>query len=90
MGGERASREHVHRNRARWDVEARDYVAAGERAWAREEPTWGIWRVPESQLRILPASLASKSAIELGAPACGPIPIAGFPRRRASCAGAAS
>jgi len=34
--------EHVRRNRVRWNAEARNYVAGAERAWAREEPTWGI------------------------------------------------
>jgi hypothetical protein len=65
---DRAPREHVQQNRARWDVEARDYVKAGETAWAREEPAWGVWRVAESQLHVLPDDLAGKDAIELG---CG-------------------
>jgi len=30
--------EHVARNRAHWDNLAPQYVEAGERAWAREEP----------------------------------------------------
>jgi SAM-dependent methyltransferase len=60
--------EHVRRNRATWDEWARDYVAAGERGWAQEEPDWGIWGVPESRLGVLPDDLAGKDAIELG---CG-------------------
>ena len=60
--------EHVARNRAYWDDLAQQYVEAGERAWAQEVPTWGIWRVPEAELQIFPEQLAGKDAIELG---CG-------------------
>jgi len=76
---DREPREHVGRNRARWDVEAKDYVAGGERSWAREEPAWGIWRVPESQLGVLPADLADKDAIELG---CGTAYVSAWLVRR--------
>jgi len=71
--------EHVRRNRARWNAEARNYVASGERAWAREEPTWGIWRVPESQLGLLPKHLAGKAGIELG---CGTAYVSAWLARR--------
>jgi SAM-dependent methyltransferase len=60
--------EHAARNRAAWDRWAADYVETGERNWAAEEPTWGIWDVPEAQLRMLPDDLAGRDAIELG---CG-------------------
>jgi SAM-dependent methyltransferase len=79
--GDREPREHVHRNRARWDMEARDYVAAGERAWARDEPTWGIWRVAESELHVLPERLRGKDAIELG---CGTAYVSAWLARRES------
>lgn len=59
--------EHVRRNRAAWDGWATRYVEAGEESWQRDEPVWGIWGVPESQLRVLP-ELAGMDAIELG---CG-------------------
>jgi SAM-dependent methyltransferase len=60
--------EHVARNRAHWDEWAHDYVATGERHWASNEPNWGIWDVPEAQLRMLPEDPAGLDAIELG---CG-------------------
>lgn len=60
--------DHVAGNRAFWDNEAANYVAAGERNWATDEVSWGIFSVPESQLRLLPNDLAGKDAIELG---CG-------------------
>jgi SAM-dependent methyltransferase len=60
--------EHVARNRAQWDTWAHDYVETAERRWADDEPSWGIWGVPESQVRMLPADLSGLDAIELG---CG-------------------
>ena len=71
--------EHVRRNRDRWNKEAPSYAAAGARAWARAEPTWGIWRVPESSLHVLPKDLAGKAAIELG---CGTAYISAWLARR--------
>jgi SAM-dependent methyltransferase len=71
--------EHVLRNRACWDARAADYVAAGERGWARTEPTWGIWRVPESTLGLLPPDLAGRDAIELG---CGTAYVSAWMARR--------
>jgi SAM-dependent methyltransferase len=71
--------EHVRRNRARWNAEARNYAAGGERAWARAEPTWGIWRVPESRLGVLPKTLAGRAGIELG---CGTAYVSAWLARR--------
>jgi SAM-dependent methyltransferase len=60
--------EHVRRNRAHWDEWAHDYAETAERNWAQDEPTWGVWGVPESQLRMLPEDGSGLEAIELG---CG-------------------
>ena len=60
--------EHVQRNRAMWDEWAQRFAAAGARAWAENIPTWGIWSVPESEVRMFPDDLAGKDVIELG---CG-------------------
>ena len=60
--------EYVQRNRVYWDAQAARYVEAGRRAWMRDEPRWGVYGVPESQLHVLPADLAGKDAIDLG---CG-------------------
>jgi SAM-dependent methyltransferase len=59
--------EHVRRNRAHWDRLSVEYAAYGRRAWARDEPTWGIWGVPERDLRVVP-EVDGKDVIELG---CG-------------------
>lgn len=59
---------HVARNREQWDLWASDYVEAGRRNWAAEEPTWGVWGAPESQVGMLPQDLVDRGTIELG---CG-------------------
>jgi SAM-dependent methyltransferase len=68
LGGVSEPSDHVARNRAQWDRWAAEYEAPGERHRAQEEPSWGIWGVPESQLGLLPSDLAGVDAIELG---CG-------------------
>lgn len=60
--------EHVARNRAYWNRLAVEYESSGRRNWGQEEPTWGIWSVPEAQLGVLPDSVEGLDSIELG---CG-------------------
>ncbi|HVD39972.1 MAG TPA: methyltransferase domain-containing protein [Solirubrobacterales bacterium] len=60
--------EHVARNRAFWNEVAEEWVRPGREDWAAEEPRWGIFRVPESEVGMLPDDLEGKEAIELG---CG-------------------
>ena len=62
--------EHVAANRAYWDGYADQWVEPGERNWrmASGEETWGVFGVPESEVRMLPDDLEGKDAIELG---CG-------------------
>ena len=71
--------EHVVRNRAKWNDLALQFVDSGERAWAREEPAWGIWQVPEAEVRAFPEKLAGKDVIELG---CGTAYISAWLSRR--------
>jgi SAM-dependent methyltransferase len=71
--------EHVARNRVYWDDLARQYVEAGERAWAQEEPAWGICQVPEAELQVFSGQLSGKDAIELG---CGTAYISAWLSRR--------
>ena len=60
--------EHAARNRAYWDAQAYDYREPGRRNWASDEPVWGVWRIPESQVSLLPDDLDGLDTIELG---CG-------------------
>src|SRR3954462_11151418 len=46
--------EHAARTRAMWNAEAHDWVAGGRDRWDRREPVWGMWDVPEAEVRILP------------------------------------
>jgi SAM-dependent methyltransferase len=66
MGDEQELPEHAARNREHWDQLAEGYVAAGERSWT-EEPSWGIWSIPESELHLIDG-VQDQDVIELG---CG-------------------
>lgn len=70
---------HVAANRGCWQRWAADYAAAGERAWEAAEPTWGIWGLPETQARMLPASCDGLDAVELG---CGTAYVSAWIARR--------
>lgn len=48
--------DYLLRNRAAWDEWAKEYVDSGRINWSQDEPTWGIWGVPESQLQFSPAT----------------------------------
>jgi SAM-dependent methyltransferase len=59
--------DHVLANRVSWDADADAWVERGRADWEREEPAWGVWHVPESELGLLP-EVRGKDAVELG---CG-------------------
>jgi SAM-dependent methyltransferase len=71
--------EHAQRNRAAWDKWAGEYRDAGHRNWASDDPSWGVWGVPESQLRMLPEDASGLDAIELG---CGTAYVSAWLARR--------
>ncbi len=62
-----------------WDEWAKNYASAGERAWAQQQPTWGIFAVAESEVRMFPDDLAGKDVIELG---CGTAYVSSWMARR--------
>jgi SAM-dependent methyltransferase len=56
------------RNRELWTTSNAQHTNASARDhWAAGEITWGVWSVPEADVRILP-ELAGKDVVELG---CG-------------------
>jgi SAM-dependent methyltransferase len=56
------------RNRELWTTSNAQHTNANARDhWAAGEITWGVWSVPEADVRILP-ELAGKDVVELG---CG-------------------
>ncbi len=73
--------EHVRRNREAWDGWASDYVANGEHSWRLQpgDEKWGIWEIPESDVRLLPDDLDGLDAIELG---CGTAYVSAWLARR--------
>jgi SAM-dependent methyltransferase len=70
--------DYVLANREHWDREAHEWVEMGERAWT-EEPSWGIWGIPEAELRMLPEDMTGMRAIELG---CGTAYVSAWMARR--------
>lgn len=60
--------EYALRNREHWTANnARHTDAAARSAWGQAEISWGVWGVPEAQVRALP-DLNGRDVIELG---CG-------------------
>lgn len=60
--------EHAVRNRELWTRSNAEYTdESAERSWAREEITWGMFKVPESELEVL-ADVSGLDVVELG---CG-------------------
>ena len=58
---------HAARNREVWNADAPNWVASGRKAWASPTPWWGMWEVPEEEVRILP-DVAGLDVLDLG---CG-------------------
>ena len=48
-------------------------------AWAQADIAWGVWQVPESQVRALPTSVAGLDVVELG---CGTAYVSAWLARR--------
>jgi ubiquinone/menaquinone biosynthesis C-methylase UbiE len=74
-----AADEHIERNRSVWNAQARTYAEAGEKAWARTEPAWGVFAVAEATLEMLPSDMRSMKAVELG---CGTGYVSAWMARR--------
>lgn len=55
-------------NERAWTQLADSFVDAGEKSWASEEPHWGVFGLPESEVGLLTEDLEGKKSIELG---CG-------------------
>ena len=55
------------RNRAAWDRISEEYQAQHREFIGQAEPRWGMWQLPESELRVL-GDVAWLDVLELG---CG-------------------
>lgn len=62
------SPDHVLVNREHWDTDLDGWARRGEVAWAADEPFWGIWARPNSEVPMLPQRLHGLDCVELG---CG-------------------
>ena len=60
--------EHVGPNAEWWESRRPDQMELALRQWSADEPTWGIFGIPESSVSLLPVDLEGKAAVELG---CG-------------------
>src|SRR5260370_17346616 len=59
---------YVVRNRAAWTTSNEQYTAGSARdSWAAKRITWGVWKVPEDEIKVLP-DVRGLDVIEL---ACG-------------------
>jgi SAM-dependent methyltransferase len=72
------SSDHIVVNRASWDADAPNWVERGRRSWASDEPFWGIWSQPESEIQLLP-DVAGLDCVELG---CGTAYVSAWLMRR--------
>jgi SAM-dependent methyltransferase len=59
--------EHARRNRAFWDRISDEYQTKHADFIGRPEPRWGVWQIPEDELRVL-GDVAGKDVLEFG---CG-------------------
>ncbi len=69
---------HVASNRASWDADAENWVAAGRERWADARIRWGTWDVPEDELHLLP-DVDGLDVVELG---CGTAYLSSWLARR--------
>ena len=74
-----ASPEYLQGNVDTWQEDAPNYVRRAEKAWAADHPYWGIWEVPEREVRFLPGNMSGMACIELG---CGTAYVSAWMCRR--------
>jgi SAM-dependent methyltransferase len=71
--------EDARRNQELWTRTNAEYTAGeARRQWAQQEVTWGVWGVPEHELRVLP-DVAGLDVLELG---CGTAYVSAWLARR--------
>jgi SAM-dependent methyltransferase len=60
--------DHLQGNVEWWQAREAGETELARRAWSADEPSWGIFGVPESEVHLLPDELEGVDAVELG---CG-------------------
>jgi SAM-dependent methyltransferase len=79
VGDDDRELDYLAANVADWSQRADDQREAGRRNWGKPEPTWGIFGVPESVVRMLPDAPAGLRVVELG---CGTAYVSSWLARR--------
>jgi SAM-dependent methyltransferase len=69
---------YVAQNQRFWTQRSSEYERSGRRSWAAEAVTWGIWRVLETEARLLP-EIEDRDVLELG---CGTAYVSSWLQRR--------
>ncbi|MEO8323824.1 MAG: class I SAM-dependent methyltransferase, partial [Actinomycetota bacterium] len=59
--------DYIARNQASWTKDSEEFETSGRRDWIADDPSWGIWLIPEAEAGLLP-EVSGKDVIELG---CG-------------------
>ena len=71
---------HVAVTRRQWDERLSAWFDRyAHSRWAAAEPYWGMWRIPQARLPVLPADLTGAAAVELG---CGSAYVSAWLARR--------
>src|SRR5207302_1544132 len=72
--------DHVGVTRRQWDAHMSAWFERSARdRWGATEPYWGIWRIPQSRLPVLPDDVDGLDTVELG---CGSGYVSGWLARR--------
>jgi SAM-dependent methyltransferase len=71
--------DYLRRNRDYWNHQAAWYAERASDAWTQEEPSWGIWGIPERDVGLLRSVAAGMDALEDG---CGTGYVSAWMARR--------
>ena len=70
--------EHLAGNRRSWTEHASFYEERALEQW-HQQPHWGIWQIPETEVELLPADLNGVDCIEIG---CGTAYVSAWMQQR--------
>jgi len=71
--------EYLQGNIDAWQKLAVEFAGYAESSWADDEPNWGIWGIPDSDIALLPKDMSGLDCVELG---CGTAYISAWMCRR--------
>jgi SAM-dependent methyltransferase len=71
--------DYVKVNATAWDARHEEQLKTARRGWTADEPSWGIFGIPEGAARILPVDLEGARTAELG---CGTAYVSAWLARR--------